>query len=280
MPELPEAETIARQLAAQAVARIVRKVTVRSPRAVRSHRSRAEFARLVEGRRIAAVGRRGKAVLLFLNGKGPATLIVRLGMSGQLRLSPSRRKLEDHARAILQLSGGCQLRFIDPRQFGLLVARNGAAVDQLPEFWGYGPEPLSPEFTPTSLRRALARRSARLGVALMDQRLVAGIGKIYADEACFRAGLAPARPANSLAEGDCRRLWSAVRRVLRAAIRLQGTSSADEAYLDSYGNRGRFRERLMVYQRTGQPCRVCGTRIKRQRLTGGRGLHWCPRCQE
>jgi len=279
MPELPEAETIARQLAKETPGRIVRGVVIRSPRAVRSHRSRAEFARLVRERRIAGVGRRGKAVLLFLNGRSPTTVVVRLGMSGRLRVCPSRSRLERHTRAIFSLSGGRQLRFIDPRQFGLLAARRGTEVESFPEFRNCGPEPLSREFTPGRLFRALARRSSRLGVALMDQRLVAGIGKIYADEICFRAGLSPTRPSNSLTEDDCRRLWNAVRQVLRSAIRFQGTSTGDIAYLDAYGEQGRFRERLMAYQRSGRPCRACGTAIRRERMTGGRGMHWCPRCQ-
>jgi len=279
MPELPEAETIACQLARAAGGRTVREVLVYSPRAVRSQRSRREFARLVEGKRIAGLGRRGKAVLVFLDGKEPTTVVIRLGMSGRLQVCPSRRKLENHTRALFRLSGGRQLRFIDPRQFGLLVAHRGTAAEAFPEFRAYGPEPLSPEFTPAHLARALSRRSCRLGIALMDQRLVAGIGKIYSDEICFRARLSPLRTAASLSEADCRRLWRATRRVLRSAVRLQGTSSADGAYRDAHGDYGRFRTRLMVYQRTGQPCRICATPIRRERIPGGRGLHWCPRCQ-
>jgi formamidopyrimidine-DNA glycosylase len=287
MPELPEAETIARQLSPEVIGRTVREVTIASPRAVRPHRRWQEFARRVTGRRIAAVGRRGKAVLLFLNGPRPGrsqgrkqvTVVIRLGMSGQLRLCASRQALADHTRARLRLSGGRELRFIDPRQFGLLVARDGDRVDLLPEFRRCGPEPLSAGFTADYLARALSRRSARLGIALMDQRLVAGIGKIYADEICFHARLSPLRPASALSRAECQQLWRAIRRVLRSAIRFQGTSSADRAYRDAYGDEGRFRSRLMVYQRAGELCRLCETPLRRQRLTGGRGLHWCPSCQ-
>ena len=279
MPELPEAETIARQLAREITGRTIREVVVRSPRAIRSHQSRAEFAHLVEGKKISGLGRRGKAVLVFLGGRAPLIVVVRLGMSGRLQVCASGEQPPRYLRALFRLSGGRELHFIDPRQFGLLVAREGTAADEFPEFKSYGPEPLSSRFTASYLASALSRRSIGLAIALMDQRLVAGIGKIYTDEICFRAGLAPTRPANSLSEEDCRRLRKAMRAVLRSAIRFLGTSTGDIAYLDAYGNQGGFRKRLTVYQRTGLPCRICGAPIRRERIPGGRGLHWCVRCQ-
>lgn len=280
MPELPEAETIRSQLEAEVVGAAVRRVKVLSPRAARENRSAAEVARLSEGRRIVGVGRRGKAVVLFLDGEGGETsLVIRLGMTGLVELASGEDPVSKHTAAIIELDDGRQIRFVDQRKFGLISARKGHDLDALPEFAGYGPEPLSDQFSPEYLEQALSRRSAHLEPVLMDQKVVAGIGKIYADEICFRAGLRPTRPANSLTRPMRERLWQATREVLQEAIRYRGTSAADETYRDLHGRPGEFTERLQVYQRTGQPCRVCGTPIRRTPMAGGRGMHWCPRCQ-
>jgi formamidopyrimidine-DNA glycosylase len=288
MPELPEAETIARQLRSEIIGAQIDRVQVRHPRSIRRRGAenenpnpgfasrRARFARALRGRRITGVGRRGKAVLLTLDDAD--TLVVRLGMSGQILVRPTGTPREKAARVILGL-GERELRFVDPRTFGQMAVRRGTGPDAFPDFWEYGPEPLSPKFTPAYLAAALRGRRTRIGVALMDQHLVAGIGKIYADEICFRAGLRPTRLAGRLTRPMLQRLWRAARQVLREAIRCCGTTDADGAYLDAFGQAGRFRTRLRVYRRTGQPCRVCGTPIRRTRLSGGRGMHWCPVCQ-
>jgi formamidopyrimidine-DNA glycosylase len=280
MPELPEAETIRCQLEGEIVGAKVRGVSVRIARAAREHQSVGELARLVEGRRVERVGRRGKALLLYLDGKKPSTLIIRLGMTGVLRVVPAREPLDKHTAAVLALADGRHLRFVDQRQFGSLTARPGHDVDQLPEFRAYGPEPLSEEFTPQYLEQALARRSADLETVLMNQNVVSGIGKIYADEICFRAGLRPKRAANRLTRPMRLRLWHAIREVLASAIECRGSSARDETYTDVYGMPGSFQERLQVYQRAGEPCPLCGTGIRRAKMPGGRGMHWCPNCQK
>jgi len=174
---------------------------------------------------------------------------------------------------------GRHIRFVDQRQFGLISAREGHDLDSMPEFARYGPEPLSEEFCPEYLKQAFARRGAQLEVVLMDQKVIAGIGKIYADEICFRAGLRPTRRANSLTGPMRAKLWQATREVLAEAIQCRGSSAADETYRDLYGMPGEFQKRMYVYQRTGGPCRVCGTAIRRSVMPGGRGMHWCPKCQ-
>jgi formamidopyrimidine-DNA glycosylase len=279
MPELPEAETIRCQLESEVAGATIRKVRVLIPRAAREHVSAREMSRLVVGRRIARVGRRGKAVLLFLDGDKPATLVIRLGMTGLIRVVPAKEPVAKYTAAVLELEDGRQIRFLDQRQFGLISARPGHDPDAMPEFEGYGPEPFSDEFSPEYLKRAFARRGAQLEVVLMDQKVIAGIGKIYADEICFRAGLRPTRRANGLTGPMRERLWKATREVLAEAIQCRGSSAVDEGYRDVYGNRGQFQERMYVYQRTGEPCRVCGTPIKRTPMPGGRGMHWCPKCQ-
>jgi len=293
MPELPEAETIRCQLESEVAGATIRKVRVLIPRAAREHVSAREMSRLVVGRRIARVGRRGKAVLLLLEGGGghsrpatrsgqvarPASLIIRLGMTGLIRVVPAKEPIDKYTAAVLELEDERQIRFLDQRQFGLISARPGHDPDAMPEFEGYGPEPFSDEFSPEYLKRAFARRGAQLEVVLMDQKVIAGIGKIYADEICFRAGLRPTRRANGLTGPMRERLWRATREVLAEAIRCRGSSAVDEGYRDVYGNRGQFQERMYVYQRTGERCRVCGTPIKRTPMAGGRGMHWCPKCQ-
>ncbi len=280
MPELPEAETIRCQLEPEVAGATIRKVRVLIPRAAREHASVRELSKLVVGRRIARVGRRGKALLLFLDGDKPTTLIIRLGMTGSVRVVPAKEPVAKHTAAVLELEDGRHVRFLDQRQFGLILARAGHDPDATPEFEGYGPEPFSDEFSPGYLKQAFARRGAQLEVVLMDQKVIAGIGKIYADEICFRAGLRPTRRANGLTGPMRERLWKATREVLAQAIQCRGSSAADETYRDLYGRPGEFQKRMYVYQRTGEPCRACGTPIKRTPMPGGRAMHWCPKCQK
>jgi len=280
MPELPEAETLRGQLQGEIVGLTVRRLQVHLPRMARAHRSIKQLTKLVEGRRITRVGRRGKALLLYLNTKQPTTLIVRLGMTGLFRVTPAKQPRSKATAATLELSDGRHLRFFNQRQFGSLTARPGHDADRMPEFEKYGPEPLSDGFTLDYLKHAFARRSAKLELVLMDQRVVAGLGKIYADEICFRAGLRPGRSAKNLTGPMRARLLNATREVLLEGIECRGASAKDETYVDLYGLPGSFQDRIYTYQRTGQPCRVCGAPIRRTRIPGGRGMHWCPECQK
>lgn len=280
MPELPEAETVRRQLEKEIVGATIKRLQVHIARSARGHDSFAELAGLVEGRRIMRVGRRGKAVLLLLNSKQPSTLIIRLGMTGLVRVVSSKEPMEKHAAAVFELADRRQIRLVDQRQFGSVTARPGHDINAMPEFSAYGPEPFSEEFTPEYLKAAFSRRSADIESVLMNQNVIAGIGKIYADEICFRAGVRPSRSANKLTGPMRQRVWSATREILCEAISEGGSSARDETFADVYGMPGRFQDRLMVYQRTGQPCRVCGAPIRRARIAGGRGLHWCPKCQK
>jgi formamidopyrimidine-DNA glycosylase len=280
MPELPEAETMRRQLEKEVAGATISDVQVHIARAAREQGSVAELAALSRGRRIDRVGRRGKAVLFYLNSKRPSTVIIRLGMTGLLRISSPDEPISKHTAATIDLRGKKQIRFIDQRQFGSITARPGHDVDEMAEFADYGPEPFSDEFTAAYLKDVLSRRGAGIESVLMNQNVIAGIGKIYADEILFRAGIRPSRPANRLTGPMRERLWQATRDVLYEAISSGGSSAADESYADVYGMPGRFQDRLQVYQRTGEPCRVCGTPIRRAKIAGGRGMHWCPKCQK
>lgn len=280
MPELPEAETVRCQLAQAVTGAKVRRAEMYTDRAARNHASEEELDALVKGRTIREVGRRGKALLLYLDGRKPSTLIIRLGMTGLINVVPRKEPLAKYTAGVVELTDGRQIRFLDQRQFGLMVARPGQDVDIMPEFEKYGPEPLSDAFTPEYLKQAFARRSTNLEVTLMNQQVIAGIGKIYADEILFRAGLRPTRKANSLTGPMRQRLWQATREVLGEACACGGTTTPDETFRDMYGMPGRFADRLYAYQRTGQPCRVCSTPIKRTPMPGARGIHWCPKCQK
>ncbi|NIM05635.1 MAG: bifunctional DNA-formamidopyrimidine glycosylase/DNA-(apurinic or apyrimidinic site) lyase [Armatimonadetes bacterium] len=276
MPELPEAETICRQLSPLTVGRRIISVSLREPRILRCPIDAAKFRRGLKGRRISRLLRRGKAIIFVL--EGARCLVVRLGMSGTLKVEPAELTTDKHVHLRLGLEGGDELRFRDPRKFGCLALRTGTEVEAFPEFSHYGPEPLSAAFTPSYLAQRLKGRRAKVGVVLMDQSVVAGLGKIYADEICFRAGVRPGRAAGRLTKKEIEKLVAATREVLEEAIGDRGTTAEDSVYQDAYGLSGGFRP--AVYQRTDQPCIRCGQPIRRTRLTDGRGMHWCPECQK
>ena len=276
MPELPEAETIRRQLEREVLGRRITAARALTPRSVRRHRSCRDFAACVAGRKVTAVGRRGKAVILTLDDS--RTLIIRLGMTGVIRVTPASEPRTKHTHVILSLDDGRDLRFEDVRKFGEAHVTIGTAWEQIPDLAHYGPEPLSPQFTRAYLRAGLRRRPGKIKLALMDQKFIAGLGNIYTDEALWRARVHPMRPGNSLTPPEVARLHRAIRAVLREAIARGGTSAKDETYRDVYGRPGYFRLDLAVYQRSGEPCPRCGAAIKRLPL-GGRSTHFCPTCQ-
>jgi len=279
MPELPESETIRRQLEAAVVGARITGVTVNLPRTVRVHSRPDEFIAVVKGRRIERIDRRGKALIFTLPGpKTPVTLIIRLGMSGVLLVRERGAPRDDYDHVVFALDDGRELRFLDVRQLGEAAAWPTGDWSQIPDLAKYGPEPLGEELTLEYLTDLLSRRSTRLKAVLMDQESIAGIGNIYGDEICFEARVNPERPANSLTRPERERLLAAIPAVLRKAIEHCGTSREDETYTDIYGNLGEFQNMLAVYGREGEPCRVCGTPIKRS-VWQNRSLHYCPKCQ-
>jgi formamidopyrimidine-DNA glycosylase len=276
MPELPEAETIRRQLAPEISGRrIVAALVGKRDLLGRHPQSARRFARLAVGRRITAVGRRGKALVLTLDDAD--TLVVRLGMSGRLLATATDEPRAAHTHVTLRLEDGRELRYVDPRRFGEVYVARGTDLSAIPGLSSLGPEPFGRGLC-AHLRAHLPRRSAAIKPVLMDQRLLAGVGNIYADEALFRAGVHPAQPANTLTDDETLRLGRALPQVLRRAIRRRGTSCADGGYVDARGAPGNFQGCLAVYQRAGLPCKRCGAKIKRMVL-GGRSAHFCPACQ-
>jgi len=271
MPELPEVETIRRDLEPRLRGRTITAVRV-APDAVPliDGASPAAFTRRLKGRRIEALSRRGKYLILHLS--GGLHLVVHLRMTGALLHRDAAAPADRYLRAVLSFDDGTELRFADLRKLGRLrlVAHPDEAVGRL------GPEPLDARFTAAALRQAIGRRQAPIKAVLLDQRALAGLGNIYADEALFAARIHPLRRADTLSEAENRRLHRSIRRVLRNALDNRGASFRD--YVDGGGREGRHQFHVKVFRRTGQPCYVCGAMIERIRL-GGRSTHFCPRCQ-
>jgi formamidopyrimidine-DNA glycosylase len=280
MPELPEVETVARDLRPKVVGAEI--VGVRSSWARTLRNVDAEsFAAAVTGRTIQAVGRRAKLLVVELS--GGLGLTIHLKMTGQLFVVRSGVPDDPYVRLVLELDGRRELRFRDIRKFGkvglyerdprtgdLLIERGGAGV-----FAATGPEPLDDAFTLHDFRRRLRARRGRLKPLLLDQSFLAGVGNIYADEALWAARLHPLRPAASLRPADEKRLYDAIRRVLWEAVERRGSSIDDYTAPDGDGA---MQERLQVYQRTGERCPRCGRPVRRI-VVGGRSTHFCSWCQ-
>ena len=232
-----------------------------------------DLPRKVAGQRIVRVGRRAKYLLLELDS---GTLLLHLGMSGNLRVVPAATPRRPHDHFDLLLDSGVALRFNDPRRFGSLIYTSGEPREH-PLLERLGPEPFSAAFDADYLYRITRGRRVALKQLLMNSQLVVGVGNIYASEALFRARLRPGRAARSLTRADAARLVRAIRAVLRQAIRAGGTTLRD--YLGADGAPGYFRQRLYVYERRGKPCRRCGTPV-RAVTQGQRSTYYCPGCQK
>ena len=269
MPELPEVETIAQGVHERTHGQTVVAVwTGNKPQTFKS--SPDSIVETLTRARIERVHRVGKTIVVDLSrGRQSAQFLVHLGMTGRLLVSTPETPVPNHTHAILTLSGGRELRFVDARRFGRLsVTLPGEA------YTGPGVEPLT---VPLDDFVALFRkRKTPIKAALLNQSLLHGVGNIYADEALFHAGVRPARHAGRLTRNELTRLRAALIQVLTKAIKLGGSSVSD--YVDAEGVAGFFQLHHMVYSRTGEPCRVCKTPIRRI-VIAGRGTHFCPVCQ-
>jgi formamidopyrimidine-DNA glycosylase len=271
LPELPEVETTRRGLAPYLRRRRVTALTVYQPRL--RWKVPADLPRQVAGQRILRAGRRAKYLLLRLES---GTLLVHLGMSGNLRAVPADTPRLAHDHFDLVLDSGLALRFNDPRRFGSLLYTSGDPRAH-PLLANLGPEPFSAAFDADYLWRITRGRRIAIKQLLMNSRLVVGVGNIYASEALFRGRIRPRRQARSLSRADAARLVRAVRAVLAQAIRAGGTTLRD--YLGADGAPGYFRQRLYVYERRGRPCRRCRTPV-RALVQGQRSTYYCPSCQK
>ena len=274
MPELPEVETIARGLDKRVRGDVIDSVWLGSHREPLKSTAQ-EIATALTRTRIAQVRRVGKHIVFDLeprrsrNGKGSRQWIVHLGMTGRMLVASPKDEVPKHTHAIVSLASGRELRFVDPRRFGRL------SVVSQPSFVGPGTEPLTVEAD--DFAKLFRGRKTPIKAALLNQKLLHGVGNIYADESLFRAGIRPLRQAGRLKRVELERLRAALQEVLQEAIRSGGSSVSD--YVDAEGREGFFQLQHNVYLRTGLPCLVCKTPIKRIVL-GGRGTHFCPKCQK
>lgn len=277
MPELPEVESLRQILAQSARGRTFVGAVVKERRLRRA--VTPDLAAAIAGRTIENIGRRAKYLLLELS--GGQVMIVHLGMSGSLT---HRRDGFDtasfdprHDHIEFALDDGSRLVYNDPRRFGLMKLAANAELDSLSELRGLGPEPLGGGFSEEYLWRMTRGRKAAIKNVLMDQRIVAGVGNIYASEILFRAKVRPTRRAGKVTREEIRRIVEATPQILREAIGSRGTTF--RSYRDSRGQPGRFAERLRVYDREGKRCLECGAAI-RAVTVGQRSSFYCPRCQK
>jgi formamidopyrimidine-DNA glycosylase len=267
MPELPEVETIRAELAPRLAGRSLVRVEILDPRLTRPI-DLFEVAEELEGDTVVAVERRGKYLVLRL--ESGLALLVHLRMTGGFGFEPTT-----HERAVLELDDGTRLVYRDVRRFGTWLVLEDTEIDPYLTSKN-GPEPLGPRFTTAWLAGQLARRRAAVKAVLLDQRVVAGLGNIYADEALWRARINPLRPAQSLSREEVPRVQRAIRAALRTGIARQGSTLRDYARPD--GSAGSMQKEFRVYGRDGEPCPRCRTPIAKTRV-GGRGTWYCPRCQ-
>ena len=272
MPELPEVETVRRNLQGLVAGRRILRVRVTLPRIVRSP-DVAEFAARVSQCTIRDVLRRGKYLLFDL---GRDTLVSHLRMEGRYSVKRADDAEELHTHVVFDLDGDWQLRYQDVRQFGTMDLVPSDDLTRLAGLRDLGREPLDPSFTGAYLRAAAARRRTPVKALLLNQTVVAGLGNIYVDEVLFRARVHPERQSSELTKGQCDAIAENARRTISLAVEAGGSSV--RSYVNGLGAQGTFQSLLQVYGRAGQPCAACGGAIEKIRVAG-RGTHICPRCQ-
>lgn len=269
MPELPEVETIARDLRRKILNQRIENITVYDARVIRQ--PAGQFVEGLKGRRLNKISRRGKALILELdNGR---YFVVQLMMTGQL-IDSARPRQDKVTKVSLRLSSGRYLHYNDQRLFGRLQVVD--TLEQIPYFCKLGPEPLTDGFSPSWLAEKLKGKKVPIKALLMDHTFVAGIGNIYASEILFQSRINPKRPAHRLKEEEITTLRAATRKVLTEAIRWRGTSM--NTYRDANGKRGGFIRRIKVYGRGNEDCSRCKTPLSKI-LQRGRSTFFCPRCQ-
>ena len=273
MPELPEVETVRRQIAATLTGARIQHASILDPRLVRPFAPDLVAAE-IEGERVTTVDRRGK--YLIVRFESGLALLVHLRMTGSFRVGPADAVADDepHRRAVLKLDNGSDVAYRDVRRFGTWELFEPTELNAYLEA-RLGPEPLG-SFSARDLAKRLAARRTSLKAALLDQRTVAGLGNIYVDEALWHAQLHPLRPAGSLETDETERLHRFMRKVLRLGIERQGASLRD--YSTPSGEPGGMQHEFHAYGRGGDPCDRCGTPIAKTRVAG-RGTWYCPRCQ-
>jgi formamidopyrimidine-DNA glycosylase len=301
MPELPEVQTIVDDLNKKVTGRKITGAWFDWPKMLKdpldqqrnkiAHKHVKEFERAIKGKKILKIIRRAKNILIYLS--GDLLMLIHLKMTGHLLvgrwkiagkkvipLSP-KEVVEDpynqYIHLIFYLDDGRMLGFSDLRKFGKAVLGSTEQIENLPELKKLGPEPLDENFKYDQFKKIIQLEKRKIKQVLMDPEVIAGIGNIYSDDILWKARVHPFKPANKLSGKELKEIWSSMRAILTKALKLRGTSSSD--YRDTAGKKGQYTEERLVYQREGEKCLRCGTKIVREKM-GGRSAHFCPKCQK
>ncbi|HEX7456056.1 MAG TPA: bifunctional DNA-formamidopyrimidine glycosylase/DNA-(apurinic or apyrimidinic site) lyase [Candidatus Nanoarchaeia archaeon] len=271
MPELPEVETIKRDIESSLIDHKILDVWTDWGKMLKSDPE--TFKKAVVGKKFGSVGRRAKLLIFHVDS---IPLVTHLKLSGRLLYRNQKDPIDKFTHVVLKLDKDKELRFADMRKFGWMrVLKDEGELDEL--LSEFGIEPFTPEFTLENFSRILKSRKTAIKPLLMDQSQIAGVGNIYADESLWCARIHPLRPANSLSEEEIKDLFSCIQDSLRSGIKDRGTSV--DMYLDLFGQKGEHEKNLKIFRRDGSPCPRCGSEVKKIRV-GGRGTHFCPSCQK
>ncbi|MCY9206502.1 DNA-formamidopyrimidine glycosylase [Bacillus atrophaeus] len=274
MPELPEVETVRRTLTGLVRGKTIKSVEIRWPNIIKRPAEPEEFARKLIGETIQSIGRRGKFLLFHLD---HFVMVSHLRMEGKYGLHQAEDPDDKHVHVVFTMTDGTQLRYRDVRKFGTMhLFHPGEEMRELP-LSQLGPEPDDKEFTDAYLKERLMKTNRAVKTALLDQKAVVGLGNIYVDEALFRAGIHPETKANQLSAKKIKKLHEEIKNTLQEAIDAGG--STVRSYINSQGEIGMFQLRHFVYGKKDKPCKTCGTMISKI-VVGGRGTHFCAKCQK
>ena len=278
--ELPEVEVMRRDLERDVVGKKIKDVEVKGSknamRVIRRHKTRKDFAAGLAGHKVMKTERRGKYVLLSLD--GGEVWVVHFGMSGRFTRANGRIALAPHTHVIVTFQQGGDLRFVDPRSFGEMFVASTDELGKVKELQHIAIDPLDQVFTWPTFQYLLAQRATKMKQLMMDQKFISGLGNIYSDEVLFAAGIRYDRMSDSLSSQEVRRLYRAIQEILQDAIKARGTTLEDEAYHDLFGKPGEYQNELKVYGREGLPCRRCRTPIRTVKVQQ-RTSYFCPQCQ-
>ncbi|MDQ0224633.1 DNA-formamidopyrimidine glycosylase [Metabacillus niabensis] len=274
MPELPEVETVRRTLLQLVKDKTIKQVRVLYPKIIKKPFEIEQFKDALQGQTIYDVSRRGKFIKFILD---DYVLVSHLRMEGRYGLFQPEEEIDKHTHVIFEFLDGSELRYKDVRKFGTMhLFKKGEEEAELP-LSQLGPEPFSKQFTSSYLKERLKKTSRKIKSALLDQTIVVGLGNIYVDEALFRAGIHPERIANQLTEKEYKALHKEIIATLNEAVEKGG--STIRSYVNTQGEIGMFQLQLLVYGRTDEPCKTCGTPLTKT-VVGGRGTHFCRKCQK
>ena len=291
MPELPEVQTVVNDLNKKVIGRKITGAWFDWPKVIKAPRP-AAFERFLKSERILRAKRRGKNILIYLSGN--KLLLVHQKMTGHMlvgkwKVEKNKRPEPIEPRAlitdpynkyvhlILYLDNGKMLALSDLRKFAKVIAGPVSQIENLPELKKLGPDALDPKFQYVAFKKTIGSEGRKIHQVLMDQEVIAGIGNIYSDDILWKARIHPFKPANKLSGKEIRDLYKATKQILVKALKLRGTSTSD--YRDTAGKEGGYTDYRLVYQREGEPCQRCKTKIKRVKI-GGRSAHFCSRCQK